>query len=423
MVTGHVDNLEVPQLIEKSFQLENNDQKELFSLLNFELKSNLSEEETKAELIKFANRDENSARKVELFLKFQNFSTDLDIISKHYLQYLVPQKLQSSIKQKSNKEEICSQIRNIFVKEKITEDELRHKIEIYKTVVNVEKIRDKSQIELFAINVWPDISEKIDKKQLLKKLSTELEHGRLTPEHVKKHLGSKSGKPKSSRSKSDNTRELVDEIRLLNAKVSLLENEVRIQNERISKFDILGNRLIENIAILNNSMDSHFSGFERKSIVGPTENLLKSTQKKFIDNDLSKPSSFDELIKGLRSEKIDDLSFLRDGLSIMVLHYMANVTKEIEWEVSLDQFHRVLCDEINKLGDLTSSSIEIQKISNPVSDRLNITDKKFDELLVKCYEKDLVRLEVGSPIYDDNPRFVRSGINKYFYVKLLKMVR
>ncbi|MBP1908599.1 hypothetical protein [Methanolobus bombayensis] len=135
---------------------------------------------------------------------------------------------------------------------------------------------------------------------------------------------------------------------------------------------------------------------------------------------MKKPSSFDELLQALQDENIKDMSLLRDGLSIMILHYLAGVTKEIEWDVNLDQFYRILSEEVGKLGELTSSSIEIQKIFKPVRDRLNITEIKFDDLLVKCYGKDWVRLEVGTSIFDKDTKLVISGNNKYRYIKLLK---
>lgn len=423
MTDEHVTSSEVSQLVEKSLKLEDKEKTEMFALIGLALKPEMSEEEIKAQFNEYVNKNENAVHKIKLFLNFDDFSNDLNSIPKHYLKNLVPRKFHSSFNEKSTKDEVCLQIRSLFASEKITVDELSHKIEIYKTVIVVEKIKDKTQLELLAANIWPDVSEKMDKKQLIKRLNTDLEHGLLTPDDVNKHVASKSNESRPSRPKSVDNRELLEEVRSLNAKISLLENEVKKQGEKINKFDALGNRLLQNMDILNQSMDSHFSGLDQKFTVGSLESLLKSAQKEFIDINLSKPRSFDETLKALKNENTDDVSLLRDGLSIMVLHYMSQITKQMEWNVSLDQFHRVLCEEIEKLGDLSSSSIEIQKIARPVSDRLNISDGKFDELLVKCYVKDLVRLEVGSPIFDDDPRWVRSGNNKYFYVKLLKLAR
>jgi hypothetical protein len=355
-------------------------------------------------------------------LRFNEISSNLNNINKSYLKNILPRKSQSSINAKSTKEEICSQIRELFVNEKIIEDEFINKLEIYKTVANFEKIKDKGQLDLLSVKIWPDLNEKMDKKQLSIKLRTDLEYGRLSPEDVNNHIESQKGTSKQSGSKSDNTPELLSEIQSLNAKISLLENEIKKQNERISNFDKLGSQILNHLKMLDNSMDSHFLDLKDNFSIGSTESLLKSSQKKLINNNLKNPSSYDELLRALKMDNMEDVSLLRYGLSIMVLHYMAGITKEIEWEVSLDQFYRVVNEEINKIGKLTSNSIEIQLIFNSVCDRLNINENKFDELLIKCYENELVRLETGSPIFDKNPKLVISGNNKYCYVKLLKMM-
>lgn len=420
MSPEQTDNVEVSNLIESIFELNDNDKKELFSLIELKIEPDFTVEEIKTKLIEYTEQNESAVQKIKLFFRFNNFSSDFNSINKLYLKYLIPRKFQSSIKKSSTKEEILSQIHTLFSTEKIAEDELKLKLEIYKTVVNFDKIKEKGQLDLLSINIWPDMNEQLDKKQLNIKLRTDLERGSLSPEEVNKHIESLKSKSKQSVSKSDNTNELLSEIQSLNAKVSLLENEIKKQNERISNFDKLGSQILNNLDILNNSMDSHFLGLKDNFSIGSTENLLKSSQKKLINNDLKKPSSFDELLQALQDENIKDMSLLRDGLSIMILHYLAGVTKEIEWDVNLDQFYRILSEEVGKLGELTSSSIEIQKIFKPVRDRLNITEIKFDDLLVKCYGKDWVRLEVGTSIFDKDTKLVISGNNRYRYIKLLK---
>jgi hypothetical protein len=422
MSPEQTDNVEVPNLIESVFELDDNDKKELFSLIGFQIQTDQTDKEIKAELAEYIGKNKSASHKICLFLQFNNFSSDLNNINKGYLKNLIPRKSQSSISSKSTKEDMCSQIRELFVNETIIEDEFKNKLEIYKTIVNFEKIKNKGQLDLLAVNIWPDLNEKLDKKQLNIKLRTDLEHKRLCPEQVNKHIESLKSTSKQSVSKSDNTNELLSEIQSLNAKVSLLENEIKKQNERISNFDKLGSQILNNLNILNNSMDSHFLGLKNNFSIGSTENLLKSSQKKLINNDLKKPGSFDELLQALQDEKVEDISLLRDGLSVMILHYLAGITKEIEWDVSLDQFYRILSEEISKLGELTSNSIEIQKIFKPVRDRLNITEIKFDDLLVKCYGKDWVRLEVGTSIFDKDAKLVISGNNKYRYIKLLKIL-
>ncbi|MDI3484798.1 MAG: hypothetical protein PWQ50_18 [Methanolobus sp.] len=417
-----IDNSEVSEVIENILKLEDNDKNELFSLIGLQIQPDKAENEIKAELAEYISKNESVLHKICLFLRFNEISSNLNNINKSYLKNILPRKSQSSINAKSTKEEICSQIRELFVNEKIIEDEFINKLEIYKTVANFEKIKDKGQLDLLSVKIWPDLNEKMDKKQLSIKLRTDLEYGRLSPEDVNNHIESQKGTSKQSGSKSDNTPELLSEIQSLNAKISLLENEIKKQNERISNFDKLGSQILNHLKMLDNSMDSHFLDLKDNFSIGSTESLLKSSQKKLINNNLKNPSSYDELLRALKMDNMEDVSLLRDGLSIMVLHYMAGITKEIEWEVSLDQFYRVVNEEINKIGKLTSNSIEIQLIFNSVCDRLNINENKFDELLIKCYENELVRLETGSPIFDKNPKLVISGNNKYCYVKLLKMM-
>ena len=94
------------------------------------------------------------------------------------------------------------------------------------------------------------------------------------------------------------------------------------------------------------------------------------------------------------------------------------LTKEMEWNINLDDFYRILSEETKSLVGSMTSSVKIPLIRDAVCKRIEIEPKKFDSLLLKCREKEWLLLEVGTPIGETNVKWLDTGRNRYYYLKL-----
>ncbi len=96
------------------------------------------------------------------------------------------------------------------------------------------------------------------------------------------------------------------------------------------------------------------------------------------------------------------------------------LTKEMEWDINLYSFYRILSEEVIAQEGSANFSVKIPMVRDLVCKRMNLEPKKFDSLLLDCREKSWVLLEVGTPIGETDAGWLDTGKNRFYYVKLLR---
>lgn len=352
-------------------------------------------------------------------LKYFEFYSEIESFSKEHLIAILPLKLRKDIKSKSSREDSLRYLTKLVLEGSINIEQLDRKTRIYSVVSKIKKINKKDELACLANGLWDNVEENIGKDQILKRVTTELEFGNYSPEKVEEILN--RNKDSQKKAKVENTNVLIGKIKLLEDRFLSIEKLLKKQDQQISDINHSLKKISDNIDSNQDKTLSILESFKRMSNLGNAENLLLALRKESLNLISLEQGSFDSIKESLKKTDVSDIILLRDGLSIIVIDYLMKMTKEIDWEVSLDLFYRILSEEVSGIikGSM-STIVEIPQVRDKVCKRMGIKAEKFDHLLLKCFDIQWVNLEVGTPIGEIDVSWLDTGKNRFYYVKLLR---
>ncbi|MBU4502303.1 MAG: hypothetical protein KKA79_06910, partial [Nanoarchaeota archaeon] len=205
-----------------------------------------------------------------------------------------------------------------------------------------------------------------------------------------------------------------DEISSLKQELSNIKKDVNVNNEKIDELDSNIQNLKESISDLSTTIRKNYT-------IDNMENLLKIIRTERTHIDKLSPNSFDSIKKNIREKGYKDENILREGLAIMVLDYLIDASKKLQFEEDIELFFKVLSETLPKETKLLDSA-PIPAMRRIITSKLNITHEDFDRMLVKCFSNGWVFLEGGSPIGESDVKYLTIDDKKYYYVKLKRKV-
>lgn len=417
------ENLKV-DLQNKLLQLD----RQLIIEVHKDLKINsIDEKASERELVeKLLEKIEKS--QIEDFNLVLNYYLQLHLVlislTKDYLLELIPAEKRARLEKK---DDFIQKIKYLIIHKEKTIDEFKKNIEEIKKIKENEKILDKifkkytnlEDLRSFANNIGEKVDELINKADLCKKIEIGLKSGKYSCVLIEKYIGETKAediKPKASK----DTGELLKQFEFLKTHILSIEEELKSQKNALLNINNNIEKTQDIIRSNSNLMKSYFDKFEGNFNINHTEKLIVGLRRENLNIMKINSQSFDSLRNSLKKDNLSDIDILRDGLSVMTMDYLMKMTREMEWDINLYDFYKILSEEIVKLDGRANSSAIIPKIRDLVCKRMNIEPKKFDSLLLDCREKDWVLLEVGTPIGETNAGWLDTGKNRFYYVKLLR---
>lgn len=360
--------------------------------------------------------------------KYLEFYPEIDSFSKDFIKSILPLGLRKNIKSKLSKEEARQYLTTLVLDKSIDVDKLGEKTRVYSVVSKIRKIKN-NELTYLANGLWDNVEENMERDEIIKKITTELEFKKYAPEKVEEILNRNKDSQKKVKSKNasvlkakvENTSILIEEIKLLKNCLLSIEKLLKKQDQQISDINYSLKRINDNINSNQDKMLSTLENLKNMSNLENTENLLLALRKESLSRMPLEQRSFDLIKESIKKTDISDINLLRDGLSVVVIDYLMKMTKEIDWEISLDLFYKILSEEFYRLIKGSMSTIaEIPQVREKVCKRMGIKAEKFDSLLLKCFDIQWVNLEVGTPIGETDVAWLDTGKNRFYYVKLLR---
>lgn len=390
----------------------------LYSDLGLSLPEQNSSKENLADFFIQGIKTKNRVNGFDNLQKYLEFYPEFDSFSKDFLKSILPLALRKNIKSKSSKEEARRYLTTLVLDGSIDVEKLGEKTRIYSVVSKIRKIKN-DELTYLANSLWDNVEENIERDEIIKKVTTELEFGNYAPEKIEEILS--RNKYSQKKAKVENTSILIGEIKLLENSLLSIEKLLKKQDQQISDINYSLKRISDNINYNQNKMLSALENLKNTSNLQNTENLLLALRKESLNLISLEQRSFDSIKESIKKTGVSDINLLRDGLSIVVIDYLMKITKEIDWEISLDLFYKILSEEVNGLIKGSMSTIaEIPQVREKVCRRMGIKAEKFDSLLLKCFDIQWVNLEVGTPIGEEDVAWLDTGKNRFYYVKLLR---
>lgn len=362
--------------------------------------------------------EKNQLEKLHLTLKFLEAYPKVDTVQKDLLVRFFPPKLRKEITSKTSKEELISLLKDSVINKSLSIEQLNNKSSIYAVISKVKKVNKDKELVSLSRCIWGITDENVKKDEIIKRIASELERNELQAEKIEKCL--ENIKIQTQNNKPKSTNEAINEARSLNAKVLEMENRIKLCENSISELNISIKKLIYTVESNNQYVRSFFENVDKNVHIDDTEKLISELRKEDLNLISFKKNSFNALLESLRKQNISDMDLLKNGLAVVIIDYLMKVTKEIEWDVSLDAFYKILSKEVLMLKNSVDTVVEIPIVREQVCTRMNIQRQKFDSLLKECWENNWVNLEVGTPIGETDAGWLDTGKNRFYYLKLVK---
>lgn len=379
---------------------------------------NASDEALSEDLIRKIEQDKVKSGELILLLEYIYLYPRINYLLKEDIVDLFPTGRLGRITQK---EEMISHIKNLLIHHVIDIEHLKKKVAIKSILFKIGKIENLDHLVSLVSKVGDKVEDPSNKKSLIGKISDGLETGKFSPEDLEKYLNEiKIADKVKKRSSTERTGNLLKEIEGLKTHITSIEKELDNQKNILQSFSNSLEKTQEISRSTNILIKTHFDKFEGNFNIGRTERLIAAIRRENLNLTGLNSQTFDALKVSLKKDNISDVELIRDGIAIMTIDYVMKLTREMDWEINLDLFYRILSEEIMKLGSTTNFSAKIPVVRDFLCKRMNIGSKKFDSLLLDCREKGWVLLEVGTPIGETDAGWLDTGKNRFYYVKLQK---
>lgn len=375
-----------------------------------------SEELLIKDLLDGIENAEKAASRFELFGKYLDLYPKIDVLPKNLVIKLFDHRYKKTIKNK-NKSVIIDELEKLVFKESIDFNALCQNVEKYSVFYSINKIRDLDSIKYLAGKVGQEFDDDDDIKKIVKSLLVGLEYKKYSHKDLEKHLAIIKSHKKTKKT-SENVGNLVKEIEFVKMYISSIEKKMELQQNEIGDIKKTISDLIGIMQSNHREIESYFDKLSKATQINSTEKLVNALRNENLKLTSFKSESFDLVNKSLKENNFSDINIFRDGLAIVIMDYLMKLTKEMEWNINLDDFYRILSEETKSLVGSMTSSVKIPLIRDAVCKRIEIEPKKFDSLLLKCREKEWLLLEVGTPIGETNVEWLDTGKNRYYYLKL-----
>lgn len=404
-------------LIKKLLQLGRPSIIEAYKDLKINLVDDKASDEVLTEhLIRNIELDKAKIEEFKLLLEYFHLYPKMESLPNENLIDLIPVDRRGRIKKR---EEFISRIKYLLLHKEIDIEQLKKKIPATVILLKIQKIKNLDDLVSLANKIGEKVDSPPNKENLINKIALGVESGKYLPEDLEKYLNEfkiKVKKPKSTESIS----KLLKEIESLKVHTTSIEKELEVQKNTLINLSNNIEKTQEIIRSNNNLIKSYFDKIEGNFNIGRTERLITAIRREDLNSTELNSQLFDSLKNSLKKDNISDIELIRDGLAVMTMDYIMKLTKEMDWEINLDLFYRILSEEIIKLGGTANFSAKIPVIRDLICKRMNIESKKFDSLLLDCREKGWVLLEVGTPIGETDAGWLDTGKNRFYYVKLQK---
>lgn len=359
-------------------------------------------------------------QEIDRIVKYFDYYPIINSFSKKDIITFIPKGMQNNIKSK-NKGYVLDYLKKFVFNGTINLEILGRKTKNYEIVSKVKKIINEEELAYLANCLWGDVEKNIGREEIVKRINTGLEHGELLPEKIEELLRQTKNRSIKARSQRAGLQKVGGgKIEPFEQRLSSIEGILKKQERQISELDRSLKKIIDLFDSNLKQIKSCPEYFENKFVVQNSDNLLWALRKESLDLTVLKEGSFDSIKEKLKRENISDIDLLRDGLAVVVMDYLMKLTKEIDWDVSLDQFYRILSEEIFELKGTVNTIAEIPPVRDRVCRRMGISAGKFDSFLLDCFENNWVRLEVGTPIGKTDVEWLDTGKNRFYYVKLIR---
>lgn len=384
-----------------------------------DLKINLGDEKISDEilaqqLIKNIELDKTKIEEFKLYLGYLHLYPKIKSLLNEDLLELIPIDRRGRIKKR---EERISHIKYLLLNKEIDIEQLKKKIDVKLILLKIRKIKSLDNLVSFARKIREPVADIPNRENLIKKIALGLETGKYLPEDLEKYLGETKIEVKKSKP-TESINKLLKEIESLKEHIVSMERELGTQKNTLINLNSNFEKTKESIRLNYDLIKSYFDKIEGSFNIGRTEKLIAALRREDLNVTEINSQLFDSLRNSLKKDNLSDIDILRDGLAVMIMNYLMKLTKEMEWEVNLDLFYRILSEEIIKLGGTANFSAKIPMVRDLVCKRMNIEPQKFDSLLLDCREKGWVLLEVGTPIGETEAGWLDTGKNRFYYVKL-----
>lgn len=359
---------------------------------------------------------EKAVSRFELLGKYLDLYPKIDALSKNLVIKLFVHRYKKTIKNK-NKIAIIDELGKLVFKESIDFNALCKNVEKYSVFASIDKIRDLDSIKYIAKKVGQEFDDDDDRKQILNKLLVGLEYNKYSYKDLEKHFAIIKSHKKTKKPSVDFGK-LVQEIEILKMHISSIEKKFELQQNEIGNLEKTVSAAIGVMQSNHREIESHFDKLSNSTQINSTEKLMIALRNENIKLTSFNADSFDLINESLKSNKFSEIDIFRDGLAVVIIDYLMKLTKEINWEINLDDFYQIVSEEIKSLVGSMTSSVKIPLIRDAVCKRMEIEPEKFDSLILKCRGKEWLLLEVGTPIGETNVKWLDTGRNRYYYLKL-----
>jgi hypothetical protein len=383
---------------------------------------NLSKKEIVDEIINSNTTDD--LNKLFLLTKYFQIYPILSSLSKDKILKSVPIDKRRRFESKEKKEGIIETIKVWILKNTLDSEIIYNKACMWSMYAKINSLKKKDDLIIIAKELGIDIEENDDIKTIKNKIEQLIGNEKISKDNLKKAIDTTLPNKKSN-AKSKNTAQLASEVKSLKSEIILMKQEINQQQHIISELaSLLSNldkKMDEQKVFQQNILNKTEGKLDEYCNVKNTGKLLKEINKNRLDQSgILRSDTFYQLKSQLNSQGFNDIDILRDGLNIVTLDYLLNITKRIEWDIDINSFYSVLHAEAMNLNNNLQSSIKIPPLKEAVCKKINISADKFDSLVLQCFDQDFVYLEVGTPIGETDAGWIDTGKNRYYYIKFLK---
>jgi len=333
-------------------------------------------------------------------------------------------KIKISSDARTNRSWLLQRLKQIETKKVLLESEYIHSL-LPKKLTQLVSFFESSLRDLDMIDLTK-ICKEINREDLLKEGMRKQEMMRKIRQNISilKIINSKSFKD-ALRPKIASQRD----VRKIGSNIRIyLRKDIEENRRKIEELSSSIRNVFNNITVINrkiDNIDKKLEDVEKIFDIEPTLNLSKylevlNEEFGLIDSDIS-TEIFNEIDAKLRVRlNIDNRTYFLGGLQLLVLFYLMRHKNELKWKPKFDVFYDALKEEFDKV-QVIENQAEIPALRERVCKRLSITDDIFDNFLLEAWNKDYVKLDIGSPIGRFNVKYlVTSQGQHFFYVKLLK---
>ncbi len=358
------------------------------------------------------------SNKLELLQSYFDISNKIEKLPVKYILELVPIRDRKKMNKK-NKSSLITSIDELFFDNRVTISELEKKVDKANLMQRIEKF-DFMSLKVLAEKIGEKINVNDNNENIINKFNMGLNYGTYTNEDMMKHIDEieKTITAGKSSQKNDKT---VEKLEQLQRHIIVLEDKIDRQHKEylaLKDINLKQFQALESNQLFIKDMLEKLEKLDDKTRIVNTENILYIYRQHKLNHPSYRAESFDEILTSMVNDNALTNEFIRDSLTVMVMDYLMNLSKEVRWDVKIDDFYKILSGEFVKLVGSHAATAKIPDLRDSVCKRMDLDPDKFDELLLKCRDAQWVDLEVGTPIGETDAGWLDTGTHRFYYVKL-----